>query len=87
MSDVGLNPNNLDPWLIHGHEVRILADDGASHNFINYKLVKKLKLPESPSSHCQQKINYNQGHESKIWDTYVHDVPLEMQGQTMHLTF
>ena len=32
---------------ILGHKVRILIDDGASHNFLNYTLVKKLKLCQS----------------------------------------
>ena len=27
---------------IQGHRVRILIDDGALHNFLNYKLVKKI---------------------------------------------
>ena len=39
---------------IKGHRVRILIDDGASHNFLNYKLVKKLKLPQSASHHAYQ---------------------------------
>ena len=36
---------------IQGHRVRVLVDDGDSHNFLNYKLVKELKLIQSPSSH------------------------------------
>ena len=32
---------------IKGHKVHIMVDDGASHNFLNYKLVKKLKLLQS----------------------------------------
>ena len=71
---------------IKGHKVRILVDDGASHNFLNYKLVKKLRLPQSPSSHHYQ-VDLMNGHDSEIWDTYVHDVPLEVQGYTMNLTF
>ena len=31
---------------INGHKVWIMVDDGATHNFLNYKLVKKLKLPQ-----------------------------------------
>ena len=36
---------------IKRHKVLILIDDGASHNFLNYKLVKKLKLLQTSSSH------------------------------------
>ena len=36
---------------INVHNILILMDDGATHNFLNYKLVKKLKLPQTPSEH------------------------------------
>ena len=36
---------------IKGHKVHILIDDGASHNFLNYTLVKELKLLQTPSTH------------------------------------
>ena len=33
------------------HKVRLLVDDGAKHNFLNYKFVKRLKLQQTPSTH------------------------------------
>ena len=36
---------------INGRRVRVLVDDGSTHNFLNYTLVKKLRLPQVPSSH------------------------------------
>ena len=31
--------------------VHVLINDGSTHNFLNYTLVKKLRLPQVPSSH------------------------------------
>ena len=41
---------------INGHKVRILIDDGASHNFLNYKLVKNLKLQQTKSNHVYELV-------------------------------
>ena len=41
---------------IDGRRVRVLVDDGSTHNFLNYTLVKKLKLPQVKSTHtCHDK--------------------------------
>ena len=71
---------------VKSHRVRILINDGASHKFLNYKLVKKLKLPQS-ASHHGYKVEMIKDHSTEIWDTYVSQVPLEIQGHTMHLDF
>ena len=71
---------------IKGHKVRILTDDGASHNFLNYKLVKQPRLPQTLSSHCY-KVELMIGMDFEVWETLVQDVPLEIQGHTMNLTF
>ena len=55
---------------ILGHKVRILVDDGATHNFLNYKLVKRLKLPQTPSSH-RYVVSTIHGEDKDIWDTRV----------------
>ena len=36
---------------IGGRRVSIMIDDKATHNFLNYTLVKRLKLPQSKSNH------------------------------------
>ena len=36
---------------INGHKVRILIDDGSLHNFLNYNLVKKIKILQTKSNH------------------------------------
>ncbi|MCO5565066.1 hypothetical protein L7F22_018737 [Adiantum nelumboides] len=71
---------------IKGHRVHLLIDDGASHNFLNYKLVKKLKLPESQSNHSFR-VEMIRNKDSEIWDKYVSQVSLEVQGHRMHLDF
>ena len=55
---------------IYSHRVRILIDDGATHNFLNYKLVKKLKLAETKSSH-HNVVSTIQGDYHDVWDTQV----------------
>ena len=71
---------------IQGHKVRILIDDGASHNFLNYKLVKKLKLQQTKSTHVY-KVDMMSAHDSEVWDTFVAGVALDVQGHTMTLSF
>ena len=69
---------------IYGHRVRILIEDGA--NFLNYKLVKKLKLPEIKSSHCYV-VSTVTGDDHDVWDTQVQQVPMFVQEHTMVLDF
>ena len=64
---------------IKGHKVRILIDDGASHNFLNYKLIKRLKILETPSSHSYKVEMIWDKALSKVWGTYVFKCPLEIQ--------
>ena len=71
---------------INGHKVWIMVDDGATHNFLNYKLVKKLKLPQTPSEH-KYMVSLVNGHDKTVWDTVVKDVALSIQDFDMHLDF
>ena len=71
---------------IYGHQVRILIDDGTTHNFLNYKLVKKLKLAETKSSH-RYVVSTIQGDDHDVWDTQVQQVPVFVQEHTMVLDF
>lgn len=67
---------------IAGHKVCILVDD-ATCNFLNYKLVKRLKLPQTP---CFDRyvVSTIQGDNKDVLDTRVNQVPLSVQG---HLIF
>ena len=58
----------------------MLIDDGSTHNFLNYTLVKKLCLPQVPSSHTYV-VSLNGVIEE------VKDIPLEMQGHTVNIDF
>ena len=69
----------------HGR-VRVMVDDGPPHNFLNYGLVKKLKLPQSPSDH-KYMVSLANGSDKHVWDTVVISVPLIIQGYAMHLDF
>ena len=71
---------------IEGQRVRILVDDGATHNFLNYKLVKKLHLAQTPSTHTYT-VSMMNGTDKEVWDTEVKNVALHVQGHTMHLDF
>ena len=64
----------------------ILIDDGAMHNFLNYTLVKKLKLRETKSSH-HYVVSTMKGDDHNVWDTQVHQGPLFVQEHTMVLYF
>ena len=61
-------------------------DDGATHNFLNYKLVKKLKLLQSPSTCCYM-VSTIHGYDCDVWDTKFDQVPLSMQGHDMVANF
>ena len=64
----------------------MLIDDSSNHNFLNYTLVKKLHLPQVPSSHTYV-VSLMNGSDKDVWDQEVKDVPLEMQGHTMNIDF
>lgn len=70
----------------YGHRVRIIVDDGATHNFLNYKIVKKLKLPEPKRSH-RYVISTIQGDDHNVWETQVQKVHVIVQEHTMVLDF
>ena len=72
--------------VINGHKVHIIIDDGALHNFLNYKLLKKLKLHQISSNHVY-KVEIITALESKVWDSYVANVDLFTQGHTTTLNF
>ena len=64
----------------------MLIDDGSTHNFLNYTLVKNLCLPKVPSSHTYV-VSLMNGSNKDVWDQEVKDVPLEMQGYTINIDF
>ena len=64
----------------------MLVDDGSTHNFLNYKLVKKLCLPQDPSTHSYV-VSLMNGSNKDVWDTEVRDVSLELQRHTMKNDF
>ena len=66
--------------------VCVLIDDNLAHNFLNYMLVKKLRLPQVPSSHTYV-VSLMNGSDKDVWDQEVKHVPLEMQGHTMNIDF
>ena len=47
---------------IGDHRVTIMIDDGATHNFLNYALVKRLRLPETKSDH-KYTVSLANGHD------------------------
>ena len=53
---------------------------------MNYKLVKKLKLAETKSSH-RYVVSTIQGDDHNVWDTQVQQVPVFVQEHTMVLDF
>ena len=64
----------------------MLIDNGSTHNFLNYMLVKKLKLPQVKSSHTYT-VSLMNGDDKDVWDMKVKGVSLEIQGHTMTLDF
>ena len=62
---------------IGGRRVTIFIDDGASHNFLNYSLVKKLILTETQSDH-EYTVGLANGYDKTVWNTVVLGVPLTM---------
>ena len=55
----------------------MLVDDGSTHNFLNYTLVKKLRLPQDPSTHSYV-VSLMNGSDKDVWDMEVRDVSLEV---------
>ena len=71
---------------IDGHKVHVLIDGGALHNFLIYKLVKKLMLSQTKSNHVY-KVEMITAHDSKVQDTYVANITLVVLVHTMNLNF
>ena len=71
---------------INGHKVCILVDDGATHNFLNYKLVKKMKLTLTPCSH-KYIVEQMTRHDKGIWDIGGQGVEVNVQEHLMNLDF
>ena len=63
-----------------------MVDDGSTHNFLNYTLVKKLRLPQVPSSH-KYVVSLMNGTNKDVWGKAVKDVSLDVQGHSMKLDF
>ena len=64
----------------------ILIDDTTTHNFFNYNLVKKLKLPQIPSSH-KYIVSLANGYDKDEWDTVVNQVQVKIQEYEAFLDF
>ena len=63
-----------------------MVDDGASHNFLNYTLVKKLCLQQVPSKN-QYVVSLMNGNDKDVWDIVVKEVTLEMQNYSTKMGF
>ena len=71
---------------IEGRTVSIMIDDKATHNFLNYALVKRLKLPQSKSDH-EYVVHLANGQDSNVWDTIVKGAKLKIQDYEASLDF
>ena len=56
--------------MIGKHSVFVLVDNGSTHNFLCYTLVKKLSLPQVPNSHTYVVSLINRD-DSNVWDKVV----------------
>ena len=73
--------------LLGDRRVSIMIDDGATHNFLNYALVKRLKLPQTKSDHHEYVVHLANGQDTTVWDTVVKGVNLRMQDYVASLDF
>ena len=71
---------------INGQRACILVDDGATHNFLNYTLVKKLCLQQESNKH-KYVVSLINGNDKDVWDTIVKGVKLETQNYTTTMDF
>ena len=69
---------------IYGHQIRILIDNGATQNFLNFEVVKKLKLLETKNTHYHVAFTI-QGDDHITWDTQIF-IPLFFKNTQLFLT-
>ena len=72
--------------MIGGRRVSIMSDDGATHDFLNHALVKRLKLLQLKSDH-EYVVHLANGQDSNVWDTVVKGVELKIQDYKASLDF
>ena len=71
---------------IGGHRITIMTNNGATHNFHKYTLVKKLRVSETKSNY-KYIASLANGHEKSVWDTVVLGVSLTMEGYEAKIRF
>ena len=64
-----------------------MIDDSATHNFLNYALVKRLKLSQSKFDHKYVVVHLATGQDSHVWDTVVKGAHLKIQDYKASLDF
>ena len=63
-----------------------MVDDCTTHNFLNYSLVKKLKLPKSPSAQ-KYVVSLPKGSDKKVWNTMIYGIEMDIQWYKENLDF
>ena len=63
-----------------------MINDGAMHNFLNYALVKRLKLSQSKSNH-EYVVHLATGQDSRVCNTVVKGAHLKIQDYKISLDF
>ena len=88
MWQLSIRPHNLVcPYeQIGGRRVSIMIDDGATHNFLNYALVKRLKFPQSKSDH-EYVVYLATSQDNHVWDIVVKGAHLKIQDYEASLDF
>ena len=71
---------------IGGRRVTVFVDDGASHIFLNYSLVKKLGLTETSSNH-KYTVGLASSYDKTVWNTVVLAISLSLQDYQAQLDF
>ena len=71
---------------IRGRKVPIVIDDNSTHNFLNYALIKRLKLPQSMSNH-DYVVHLVTSQDNHIWDTVMKEAHLKIQDYKASLDF